>query len=114
MRQLFLFVGLLLATSVSAQTQKAPDVAPFITVDSTVFGLNHVRVIDGTGAPAKEDQPVVIANGKIQSISPAASDQIFKDVKVLDRSGYTVIPGLVGMHNHLFYTNSAAVQSAGG
>jgi len=32
----------------------------------------------------------------------------------LDRSGYTVIPGIVGMHDHLYYTNSISVQFAGG
>jgi hypothetical protein len=46
------------------------DVADFISIDTSVFVLEHVRVIDGTGAPAKEDQAVVIANGKIQFIGP--------------------------------------------
>jgi len=114
MRPLALLVLVLSAVSASAQTEKAPDVAPFVTVDSPVFLLNHVRVIDGTGRAAQEDQAVLIANGKIQSIGPAASAQIPKDARIIDRSGFTVIPGLVGMHNHLFYTNSAASQSSRG
>ncbi|HMI52052.1 MAG TPA: amidohydrolase family protein [Candidatus Saccharimonadales bacterium] len=113
MRRLFLLV-LFLSASVSAQSPKAPDVAPFLTVDSRVFVLNHVRVIDGTGAAPAEDQAIVVAHGKIQSISPAASAQFPQDVKILDCSGFSVIPGLVGMHNHLFYTNSAAIQSRNG
>jgi len=32
----------------------------------------------------------------------------------MDRSGYTVIPGLVGMHDHLYYTDSYALQGADG
>ena len=56
----------------------------------------------------------MIANGKIQSIGPAASAQIPQGAQLLDRSGYTVIPGIVGMHDHLYYTNSIAVQVAGG
>jgi hypothetical protein len=108
MRRLFLFFMLALAVA-HGQTQSS-DVAPFIAVDAPVFVLNHVRVIDGTGAPAVEDQSVVVANGKIQSIGPAASLQAPAGALVLDRSGYTVIPGLVGMHNHLYYTNSYAVQ----
>jgi cytosine/adenosine deaminase-related metal-dependent hydrolase len=114
MRFVTLFGLLLVATSAIAQTQKAPDVVEFVSVDAPVVVLNHVRVIDGTGASAKEDQALVIANGKIQSIGPAASAQIPEGAQLLDRSGYTVIPGLVGMHDHLYYTDSAAMQRVGG
>jgi hypothetical protein len=112
MRLLF---GLLLVFAATvAQAQKASDVADFVSVDTPVFVLEHVRVIDGTGAPAKEDQAIVIANGKIQSIGDAASVQIPPGAERTDRSGYTVIPGLVGMHNHLYYTDSYSVQVVGG
>jgi hypothetical protein len=114
MRFISLLGSLLFAATAFAQTQKAADVAPFVTVDAPVFVLNHVRVIDGTGTAAKEDQAIVIANGKIQSIGPAASAQIPPGAQLLDRAGYSVIPGLVGMHDHLFYTDSIAVQVAGG
>ena len=114
MRLLLLCGSLFIAAIAAAQTQKSNDVAPFVTVDAPVYVLNHVRVIDGTGAAAKEDQAVVIANGKIQSIGPAGSAQIPPGAQLLDRAGYTVIPGLVGMHDHLYYTDSISVQVAGG
>lgn len=90
-----------------AQTNGA---TPFITVHAPVFVLSHVRVIDGTGVAAREDQAIVIANGKIQSIGPAASVTIPNEAQNIDRTGYTVIPGIVGMHNHLYYTDSIALQ----
>ncbi len=114
MRLLFLFGSLVIAAIAVAQTQKSSDVVPFITVDASVFVLNHVRVIDGTGAAVKEDHAIVVANGKIQSIGPAASVQIPQGAQLLDRAGYTVIPGIVGMHNHLYYSNSMSVQLPGG
>jgi hypothetical protein len=114
MRFLVLFLSLLVATAASAQSPTASDVAEFVSVDAPVVVLNHVRVVDGTGAAAKEDQTVVIANGKVQAIGPAASVQIPQGAQQIDRTGYTVIPGLVGMHNHLYYTDSIAVQVAGG
>jgi hypothetical protein len=114
MRLLFLLASLLSAAIAIAQTKKADDVAGFVTVDAPVFILNHVRVIDGTGAAAKEDQAIVIANGRIQSIGPAVSAQIPQGAQLLDRTGYTVIPGLVGMHDHLYYTDSIAVQVVDG
>jgi hypothetical protein len=83
-------------------------------VNAPVFVLEHVRVIDGTGGAAKEDQAVVIANGRIQSMGPSAAVQMPQGATSLDRSGYTVIPGLVGMHDHLYYTDSITVQRAGG
>ena len=113
MRRLFLFGWLLIATIAFAQNRKAGDVADFVSVDASVVVLNHVRVIDGTGAAAKEDQAVVIANGKIQSIAAATAGipaEIPQGAQIVDGSGYTVIPGIVGMHNHLYYTDSAAVQ----
>jgi imidazolonepropionase-like amidohydrolase len=110
MRLLFLLASVLVAAITGAQTQKASGVADFISVDTPVFVLDHVRVIDGTGTPSKEDQAVVIANGKIQFIGPDASAQIPQGAQRMERSGYTVIPGLVGMHNHLYYTDSYAVQ----
>jgi imidazolonepropionase-like amidohydrolase len=111
---MFFFVSLLVVATAVAQTQKASDVADFVSVDAPVFVLNHVRVIDGTGSPAKEDQAIVIANGKIQSIGPAASAQIPQGAQRMERSGYTVIPGLVGMHDHLYYTDSYALQVVDG
>jgi len=114
MRWLLLLGSSIIAAAAIAQTQKSSDAAAFISVEAPVFVLNHVRVIDGTGAAPKEDQAIVVANGKIQSIGPAASAQIPQGAQLLDRSGYTVIPGIVGMHDHLYYTNSISVQFAGG
>ena len=114
MRLLFLIASLLLAAITVAQTQKASGVADFISIDTPVFVLEHVRVIDGTGTPAKEDQAVVIANGKIQFVGPEEYAQIPPSAQRMGRSGYTVIPGLVGMHNHLYYTDSYTVQVVGG
>jgi hypothetical protein len=76
MRLLSLFGSLLVAAITVAQTQKPSGISDLISVDTPIFVLDHVRVIDGTGAPAKEDQAVVIANGKIQFIGPDASAQI--------------------------------------
>ncbi len=100
----------LLTASLTLTYAQTDDATPFITLHAPVYVLNHVRVIDGTGAPAREDQAIIVANGKIQSIGPAASATIPAGAENLDRTGYTVIPGIVGMHNHLYYTDSFALQ----
>jgi hypothetical protein len=109
MRRLALFVLLCTFLAV-AQAQNSSGVAPFVTVSAPVFVVNHVRIIDGTGAAPQEDQAIVIANGKIQSIGPAATVQVPAGAQQFDRAGYTIIPGLVGMHDHLYYTDSVSVQ----
>lgn len=89
-------------TYAAAQTL-SPAVKTFVKVDAPVVALTHVRVIDGTGGAAREDQTVVISAGKIASVGDAASANVPSGAQVIDLHGYTVIPGLVGMHDHLFY-----------
>jgi imidazolonepropionase-like amidohydrolase len=75
----------------------------FMRWNDPVIAITHVRVIDGTGAPPVEDSTIVLVDGKIQSVGTSTSIAVPQGAKVLDFSGYTVIPGLVGMHDHLFY-----------
>ena len=94
---------LLLTLCVSAFAQPQSDRQQFIRYDAPVIALTNVRVIDGTGAPAREDQTIVIRDGKIDWVGPAADSKIAGTVKIIDLKGYTVLPGLVGMHNHMFF-----------
>src|SRR4051794_10924835 len=106
------FVPLLLVLAATiSYAQLAPELKQFVRTDAPVIALTHVKVIDGTGAPARDDQTIVISGGKLQSIG--ANTPIPPDAQTLDLRGYTVIPGLVGMHNHLFYTLPAQRTSAG-
>jgi imidazolonepropionase-like amidohydrolase len=81
----------------------SPEVRAFVKEDAPVVALAHVRVMDGTGAAARADQTLVIAEGKIAALGDAAVTKIPDGAKALDLSGYTVIPGLVGMHDHMYY-----------
>ena len=85
-----------------AQTPTS-DRQQFVRVEAPLVVLTHVRVIDGTGAAPLEDQTIVISEGKIQSIAPTASAKVQPGAQVLDLKGYTVLPGLVGMHDHMFF-----------
>ena len=94
----------LLACVALASGQKlSPEVRSFVKVEAPLVALTHVRVIDGTGAASRDDQTIVLSNGKIASVGAAAEASVPKDAQVLDLHGYSVIPGLVGMHDHLFY-----------
>jgi hypothetical protein len=90
--------------SAQAQTPSA-EVRKFIAYDNPVIALTHVRVLDGTGAPAQENRTIVLRQGKIESVTDAATPPP-DGARVIDLAGRSVIPGLVGMHNHLMYTAS--------
>ncbi len=106
----WLMAAIWFAGVAGAQTSTPSDVTSFISVKAPVVALNHVRVIDGTGAAAREDQTVVLAEGKIQAVGNVGAVAIPPGAEQMDRTGYTVIPGLVGMHNHLFYAGSISLQ----
>jgi len=79
------------------------DRQQFIRAEAPVIALTHVRVIDGTGGAVLEDQTIVISGGKVQSIRASASAKVDDGALILDLKGYTVLPGLVGMHDHMFF-----------
>src|ERR1035441_5089344 len=65
---------------------------------------------DRQGGAACEEKRSVLRDGGIEAIGPAGSVAVPKEAQPIERAGYTVIPGLVGMHDHLYYTDSYAVQ----
>jgi imidazolonepropionase-like amidohydrolase len=81
----------------------SPQVQALVRVQAPIVVLAHVRVIDGTGKPAAADQNLVIEHGKIVRIEAAREVPPSPSTTVLDLSGYSVMPGIVGMHNHLYY-----------
>jgi imidazolonepropionase-like amidohydrolase len=78
-------------------------VQSYVRVSAPRVVLAHVRVIDGTGHAPLDDRNVVVEKGKIIAIDAGADVAATPDVTVLDLRGHSVMPGLVGMHDHLFY-----------
>ena len=107
MRRIFLSSACFLLLPSLAWCQAKPKLSPavnaFVKEDAPIIALTHVRVVDGTGVAARADQTLVIADGKITALGDSATTKIPDGAKVLDLSGRTVIPGLVGMHDHMFY-----------
>jgi imidazolonepropionase-like amidohydrolase len=84
-----------------------PRVQPFVSVDAPMVALTHVRLIDGTGTPAKSDQTVIIEGERVRAVGPSASTTIPAGARVMELAGFTVIPGLVGLHDHMYYSSAA-------
>lgn len=92
-----------------ANPKLSPTVSAFVREDAPVIALTHVRVVDGTGAEARADQTLIIEDGKITALTSDGAAKIPAGAKVLDLSGRTVIPGLVGMHDHMFYPSPGRI-----
>ena len=92
-----------LAAHAQAVEALQPPVRRYLKVTTPAVVLAHVAIIDGTGNPPLADRNLAIADGKISAIGPGADEPARNGVTVLDLRGRSVMPGIVGMHEHLFY-----------
>jgi len=80
------------------------EVRQFASVTEPMVALLNATVIDGTGRAPRTGQTVVISHGRVAAVGPSASVIVSTGARRIDLAGHTVIPGIVGMHDHLFYT----------
>jgi imidazolonepropionase-like amidohydrolase len=85
----------------AAMPALSPAVQAYVVHDQPLLAITHVRVIDGHGTRAKEDQTVLLRDGRIAAVGRHVT--VPADATVVDGSGQTLLPGLVGMHDHMFY-----------
>ena len=104
-------LALLVSTNWSAPDAAAGDEAAqgagenrFIAVDADEILITNVKIIDGTGAAPRDNQTVLIRDGRIAAIGAAGSVRASAEAEVIDGTGHTLIPGLIGLHNHSYYT----------
>src|SRR5687768_5894821 len=100
-----------LAFAAPVSAQSAAELSPqvrerYVEVAEPVVALVGLRVVDGTGAAPRDGQTIVIRDGRIEAVGPSASVRVPADARRIELAGHTVIPGLVGLHNHTFYTTS--------
>lgn len=77
--------------------------ASFIAYAQPVIAFTHIRVVDGTGAPAPPDMTVIVRDGRIASLGPSRSVTVPKEATVIAGAGKTLLPGLVMMHEHMYF-----------
>ena len=105
---LSLLLGALLPDALLAQRaqEMSEEVRQFVVTDAPVVALTGVVVVDGTGADPVTDRTVLIRDGRIAAVGPASEVEVPEDAEVHHLPGHTVIPGIIGMHNHTFYTTA--------
>ena len=118
-RAMTLALAVLLAAPLHAQPPTmsgraaalAPLVRRYVQVGDSVVVLTHARVIDGTGAPARDGQTLILRDGKIAALGPDGRVPIPAGARTIDLTGKSVIPGLVMVHEHLYYPTGPGVYA---
>ena len=94
-----------LPTTITAQASAAlaPAVRELVAVDAPVVALVGARLVDGTGAPLREGQTILIRGSVIEAVGGDGSVSVPAGARVLDLGGHTVLPGLVQLHEHTYF-----------
>jgi imidazolonepropionase-like amidohydrolase len=112
-RRSFLIAGGIATASLLTPGPKAwaavadPESRATLMHDGPLTAVKNVLLVDGTGAPARHGMTVLVENGRIAAVGTSAQVQIPPHADVIDGAGKTVLPGLVMMHEHVFYPTGA-------
>src|SRR5215472_1112119 len=104
LRKISLVLALVAASL--AQTAKNPKAVEANTGTIVLRGGKLLTVTHGV----IENGVLVMQNGKIAAVGPAASVSVPRDAKVIDVTGMTVYPGLIDSETHLGLTEISADQ----
>ena len=84
----------------------------FVSIDFSNIALINVKIIDGTGNQSRESQTVLIKNGRIINIGSSDEIVVSKESFSINLKGKTLIPGIIGMHNHMRIPRSAMLSTS--
>lgn len=101
-----IMAGPALGSGMRAQQQNPNAPTNFTKISSPVVALTHARVIDGTGRAPLENQTVILRDGIIAAMGSTTPPA---EATVVDLTGKSLIPGLVMMHEHLYYPTGPGV-----
>ena len=96
-----------------AAADLSTETEAFVAISGPVVALRGVTVIDGTGAGARPNQTVVIEGNRITAAGPAGAVDVPAGADVRELPGHTVIPGMIGLHNHMFFMGAGGRMSQG-
>ena len=100
---ILLTVMLLICHQTSYGQELSKQVTAYAEIQDSIVAIKNVTVIDGTGGPVKYNQDVLLRNNTISAIGNTGKISLPENAKTIDATGKTVIPGLIMLHEHLFY-----------
>ena len=101
MKSLAALALLLAAAPAPAPPQFAPADQAFVAYPGGDLLIEHVQLVDGTGAAPRQDVSVLVRGGRIAAIGGGLAAPA--GATVIDGRGKTLLPGFVMVHEHFFY-----------
>lgn len=91
-------IGVLMLAGTGLLAQRATDLPrpPIVIVGGTL--------VDGTGAPPRPNEALLIVDGRIKQMGPDAFRKAPKGARVLSATDRWIVPGLIDSHVHFFQT----------
>lgn len=102
MKRLLLCIGLYLPVVGLAQFSTS-SINPFLAFNDSVIALTHCTLADVIALKAVPDQTVIIRGGIITAVGASAGTPLPKEARVIDCQGKSLLPGLVLLHEHMYY-----------
>jgi imidazolonepropionase-like amidohydrolase len=99
-----LFIVIYCSLPSFAQENISDQTKAYVSLKRGIYLLQNLTIVDGTGSAAKTNQDIIIANDIIEKIGPDLP--IPKDATVIDMDGKSAMPGMVMLHEHMFYPNT--------
>ena len=87
-------------TTATAQRGRAPASAPS-TPGKATLAIVGGYLIDGHGGPPVTDSVILIDGKQVVAVGPRGTVPVPAGVRVVDASGYSILPGLFNAHVHL-------------
>jgi cytosine/adenosine deaminase-related metal-dependent hydrolase len=85
----------------AALAKRAPElVAKIAKTPAGPVAFKNVKLYDADAQQFREDMTVVVANGRVAAVGPAAKMKIPVNAAVIDGAGKTLVPGLWDNHQH--------------
>ena len=92
----------------SAELNYPDDLSDTVVETAETWLITGARLVDGISSEPILDQDILISAGKIAAIGATGSIEVPPDIPTLNAAGKTVMPGLIMVHEHLFYNDHGA------
>lgn len=79
----------------------ADSLMHYVKYQEDLVVFTNASIVDGTGSSMKHNWTIIIENGTFKTIGKDKEITIPENSKIINLQGKTIIPGIVGMHNHL-------------
>lgn len=100
-----------LGTSAFSQVSLSNETKAFVSYPRGTYVLQNLTIVDGTGGPAMTNQDIIIENNMISKVGEDLL--VPKGATAINLQGKSAIPGMVMLHEHLFYPKTTPESQYG-